>query len=442
MIDHGWATDTDRQLPARLAARAGAELGIDQALDLIADGSRVYVAPFGAVPTVLVGAMAEQRDRWTRIETISDYLLEPLPTFNYPSDPFRHASLQPSTALEALRRLDFDRNSLRLIPASYAQFARSLGPSGVAPVDVALVQVSLPDATGRFSLGVSGGATAEVVRTAPVVIAEVNPMMPFTRGVTECERSDFDALVEVEHPLPEVPPSEIGEVASAIGGYVASVVPHQATLEYGIGAIPDAVLAALADREDLGIHSGMLGDGVIDLIDSGVVTGKAKSLDRGLHVAAMLVGSSRLYDWADGRDDVRMVASTYSHGVPVLANQERFCAINSAVEVALDGAVNAEVVAGRVVSGPGGQPDFAIAADLAPGGVGIVALPSTAGRGRVSRIVTEIGPGRPITVPRYLADRVVTEHGVAALGGVALGERADRLRAIAHPDHRASLERR
>ncbi len=419
-----------------------------QAMALIPDRSRVYVAPFGAVPLALVAALVAHRGRWTLIETASDYLLEPLSTFEHVRAPFTHVTLQPSPAVQVLRDASgvdgAERSAappaLRVIPAAASQFARYFAPGAPAGVDVALVQVSSPDSQGRFSLGLMGGSTAEVVRMAPIVIAEVNPAMPFTRGVTVCQRSDFDALVEVEHPLVEMVPAPPNETASRIGALVAELVVDGATLEYGIGAIPDAVLANLSGRRDLGLHSGMMGDGIIDLIESGVITGRAKSVDAGLHVAAAMIGSRRAYDWVDGRDDVVMVASSYSHGAFSLARQHRFTAVNSAVEVALDGSINAEMVGDRVVSGPGGQPDFALGADLAIDGVAIVALPSTAGSARTSRIVGEIAPGRPVTVSRHLADRVVTEHGVAELRGVDLAERARRLTAVADPDHWPALQ--
>ena len=433
------ALDLEGQLPPRHHHRAGAALDARAALKLIPDQARVYVAPFGAVPTTLLDAMVEERHRWTRIETVSEYLYQPLATFQHPGAPFVHCSLQPSTALVSLQRLDGGAAALRIVPSSTSRYAAHLAPGGPLAADVALVQVSPPDERGRFSLGILGGATAEVVRSAPVVIAEVNPAMPFTRGVSECDRSDFDALVEVSHPLLEAPAAQRSELAVAVADHVVGLVPEQATLEYGIGAIPDAVLDALADRSDLGIHSGMLGDAAIDLIERGVVNGRAKTVDAGLHVACALIGSERLYRWVDGRDDVVLVTAGYSHGTPSLARQGRFCAINSALEVALDGSVNAEVAARRVVSGPGGQPDFASGAALAPGGVAIVAMPSTAARGRVSRIVAEIGPGRPITVPRHLADKVVTEQGVADLRGIDVALRAERMLAIAHPDHRDSI---
>jgi len=180
----------------------------------------------------------------------------------------------------------------------------------------------------------------------------------------------------------------------------------------------------------------MIGDAVIPLIDSGVITGREKSVDVGLHVASALIGTKAVADWVRERDDVVLVASNYSHGANALSRQDRFFALNSAIEVAMDGAINAEMVGSRVVSGPGGQPDFALGASLASGGKSVVALPSTAQRGKRSRIVSAISPGAPVTVPRHLADYVVTEHGVATLRGANISERRDRLRAITEPQFR------
>jgi len=438
------AFDYASQLPAPRHHRLGQSMSVAKALELIPDHSRVYVTPFSGVPTELIDAMAERRHQWTHIEAVFDYLLHPLAIFEQPGDVFKYTTLQVTRAVKGL--VDHDDQAghgaervLRVIPAALSQFAKLLSPGGFVAPDVALVQVSLPGPGGRFSLGVCGGTTAEVVRSAPIVIAEVNPAMPYTRGVTECDRHDFDALVEVEHPLPELVAAQRSEVATQIGAHVAGLIGDAITLEYGIGAIPDAVLSSLGDRSDLGLHSGMLGDGVIDLIESGVMNGRLKSVDAGFHVAAVLAGSQRLFDWVDGRQDVIMVASGYSHGAGALCRQRRFTALNSAVEVSLDGSVNAEMVGDRLVSGPGGQPDFALGAELADDGMAIVALPSTAGRNRVSRIVSSIAPGRPTTVPRHLADRFVTEHGVASIKGNDLASRAEKLVSIADEAHRGDL---
>ncbi len=412
------------------------------AMAMIADGSRVYVSALMGTPTALVEAMAEEPDRWSNIETASDYLLEPLATFGS-GTPFRHLSVQPSRATAGL-----PADRLRLVPARSSQFFRLFTNGGPLEVDVVLVQVSPPGPDGRFSLGALGGAAVELVRTAPLVIAEVNPAMPFVRGPVACERHEFDLLVEVEAhdlvclPSPDAPtPPNAGPdpVAGAIAELVARLVSDGATIEYGIGGLPDAALAALAQHRHLGLHSGMLGDAAIDLIERGAMDGSAKTVDAGLHITSALVGTREAVRWLHGRDDVVVVASNYSHGIPTLATQDRFTAINSAVEVALDGSVNAEAVAGRVVSGPGGQPDFANAAWLSEGGRNIVVLPSTARSGAVSRIVAAIEPPAPVTVSRYLADYVVTENGVAELAGIDFEGRARRLTAVAHADHRSAL---
>ena len=400
------------------------------------DGARVYFAPICGVPLALLDALAAQRHRWSHLELASDYLLNPVAPFDHPHEPFTLTSLQPTPAAAPMRAA----GALRSVSASYNQYARLLSPGGPVAADVALVQVSPPGPDGRFSLGVNAGTTAELVRRVPVVIAEVNPAMPYTFGVTECDRTDFDVLVDVDHPLPELPAPPADDITRSIGAHAAAEIVDGATLQFGIGAIPESVLAALGDRRDLGLHGGMIGDSVVDLAESGVLTGRRKSLDPGLHVVAGVIGTRNSFDWAHRNPAVCTVSSAYSHGVAVLARQTRFTAINSALEVALDGSVNAEAAGTRVLSGPGGQPDFAQGADLAPEGCSLIALRSTAGsRGDVSRIVRQLAPGTPTTVPRYLVDRIVTEFGVARLRGCPLEERAAALAAIAHPDHRDAL---
>lgn len=431
---HSRRTDADDFLPAPGPVRAGRAATVEEAMAAIADGARVYFSPICSVPTTLLEAMADGADRWRRITLVTDYLIEAVAPFRHAGAPFHLISLQPTPAVEPMRAA----GALQTISASYGQFLRYLVPGGTAAVDVALVQVSPPGPDGRFSLA-GGGVTAELVRRAPLVIAEVNAAVPYTFGATECLRSDFDLLVEVSHPLLElvVPPGD--DVARAIGAHAASQVPDGATLEFGIGAIPESVLAALAARADLGLHGGMISDAVVDLAASGALTGRRKTLDPGLHVGAGVIGTRKVFDWVDRNPDVYVVGSNYSHGIGVLGRQERFCAINSAIEIGCDGSVNAEVAGTRVVSGPGGQPDFAIGADIAPGGISLITLRSTAAGGKVSRIVDRLPETSPTTLSRHLVDRVVTEFGVAELRGRTPDERRDALRAIAHPDHRSSL---
>lgn len=423
------ALDFDGQLPPP-RTREGRSLTMAQALALIPDRSRVYVTPLMGPPTAFLEAMAAEPDRWTDLETTCDYLAEPLATFAHAGAPFRHLTVQASRALAPMA----EAGALRTVSACSSQLSGLYLPGGPVAVDVAIVQVSRPGPDGRFSLGTSGGTTAELVRAAPIVLAEINPTMPYTRGVVEFDRSAFDALVEVDpHPLIEFPSAPRSDVTDRIGANVAAQIADGAVIEYGIGGIPDASLAALAGHRDLGLHSGMVGDAVIDLVESGVMNGRRKSVDAGLVVAAGVVGTQRAVEWAAERDDVVLVASNYSHGAIALARQDRFTAINSALQVALDGSIGAEVVGGRVVSGPGGQPDFAYGASVAAGGVSIVALQATAAKGTVSRIVPSIDAADRVTVPHYLADRVVTEFGAASVRGVDAEAKAELLRAIAAP---------
>jgi len=407
------------------------------AIAAIPDGARIYVAPTCAVPTALVEAIDAARDRWRRLEFVCDYLIEPLAVFDHPGEPFHHTSLQPSPAANAMR----DANVLQTVPASYSQFATLIAPNGPVAVDVALVQVSPPGPDGRFSLGVGGGATIEAVRATPLVIAEVNPQMPYTFGASEIDRDEIDLLVDVDHPLVELIVPEGNATALAIGEHAAALVANESVLQFGIGAIPESILGAISERRDLGLHGGMISDAIIDLVEVGAITGARKNTDPGLMITAAVAGTRKCFDWVHRNKAIRVVPSSYSHGLAALSRVENFVAINSALEIAADGSVNAEMVGDRVLSGPGGQPDFAYASWASPSGSSIIAMPSTAARGTVSRIVNQLGPGISPTIGRYLVDQVVTELGVARLRGLSIAERREALAAVCHPDFRGPLLR-
>lgn len=421
--------------PARQRGRAGRSASLSEAIDTIHDGARVYVSPVCSVPTTLVDAMTEARERWSRIELITDYLVEPLSAFAHPGRPFHLTSLQPSRAVEAMREAE----ALATVPVSYSQFSSMLRGGGAHPVDVALLQVSEPGPDGRFSLGVCAGSNIEVLRSAPLVIAEVNPRMPYTFGAAELDRDEIDLLVEVEHPLIELVVPKPDETAVTIGRFAAEMIEDGSVLQFGIGAIPESILASLADRADLGIHGGMVGDTVIDLVESGALTGARKNTDPGKMIVAGVLGTRRSFDWSHRNPDIYTVPSWYSHGAATLGRIERFVGINSALSMAADGSANAETAGDRVLSGPGGQPDFAFGAAASPSGLSIIAMPSTAARGTRSRLVSELPAGTSTTIPRYLVDTVVTEYGVANLRGLPLEQRPAALAAIAHPDFRAGL---
>jgi acetyl-CoA hydrolase len=312
--------------------------------------------------------------------------------------------------------------------------------AGRPRVDVVLLQVTGPDAEGRYNAGLGIECLREMMAGARLVVAQVNPALPWTEGDTLLEPGLIDLLVPEEHPVLELPARAIGPVERAIAANVARLVPDRATIELGIGLIPEAVTAALGDKRGLGIHSGAIGNGVADLMTAGIVDNRHKEIDSGVTVTLMLMGTRRLYDFADRNPLIRIRSPRYTHDALVLGNFRRFVAINSALEVDLTGQVNAETAQGRNIGLTGGQMDFVRAANRAPEGRSIIALPSTSRDPRHSRIVARL-PDGIVTTPRADADCVVTEHGIAELKGRTLTERAEAMIAIADPAFRADLQR-
>ena len=397
----------------------------------------MHIAYAAAFPVALATAISDARERWTAIEIVTGVHHDPHPLFEPDDDsPFRFALLQASGPLGAA----LTAGAAAVLPSALSDWPGICAPQGSRPCDVSMIQVSPPGPDGRFSMGTGAADQIEIVRQASVVVAEVNPRMPYTFGATELHRDEIDLLIEAEHDLPEAGGTDgFGPLEAAIAAHAASEIPDGATLQFGIGRIPEAIVASLGNHADLGLHSGMIGDACIDLVEAGVLTGARKSADTGKLVAGVVLGTRRIFDWVDRNPDVLMVPAAYSHGAATLAEVRQLVAINSVIEVALDGSANAEQIGDRIISGPGGQPDYALGARLSPGGVGIVAISSTAGRTPRSRIVRQLAPNVPVSIPRNLADRVVTEFGVAHLAGATLAERAERLRAIAHPDLRDDL---
>ena len=312
--------------------------------------------------------------------------------------------------------------------------------SGRIPIDVVLAQVSPPGPDGSHSLGLVADYVAPAIGVARTTLAELNRRVPYTFGDTVVAADRVVVVVEDDRPLIEVErraPLPEDEVIAAL---IADLIPDGATIQFGIGGTPDAVLAGLHDRRHLGVHSGILSDAFVDLVDAGVVTNERKEIDTGVSVTGALLGTTRLYDWARENRALSMRAATYTHDGSVLAALGTLHAINSAVEVDLTGQINGESAAGRYVGLVGGQGAFARAALMSPHGRSIVALPSTARDGTISRIVARLGDGI-VSTARADADLVVTEHGVADLRGATLTERRARLLAIADPRHVEALER-
>ncbi len=313
--------------------------------------------------------------------------------------------------------------------------------NGTFRADVALVQLTPPDATGHCGFGISRSFYAEVIASTPVVIAEVNRQMPRIPGDSAVAVADLAAVVETDRQLPEISPARIGPVEQRLGEVVAGLVPDAATVEFGIGGAPESALRQLRGHRDLGFHSGLLCDAAVDLLESGAVTNARKTVDRGVTVADVLLGTRRLFDYCYDNPLVQIRSSGYVHDIRTLAAQEGFVAINSAVEVDLLGQTNAETIDARRVSGVGGLLDFVRGAHASRGGRSIVVLPSTGRGGTVSRIVPRLAAGAAVSIPAADADWVVTEHGAACLRGKTASERTRALLAIAHPDFRAELRR-
>jgi acyl-CoA hydrolase len=407
--------------------RSARRVGVDEALAAISDGASVYVASGCGVPQSLIAAIDDQRERWRRLRIITGYLFEPLPIFDHAGSPFSFTSLHPTAALGTIA----DVSHLDVVPMRYSDQAALLGPNGRHRPDVTLVEVSPPDRSGRCSLGASVGSVIDAVRSARVVIAQVNELVPYTYGDGELTSYDFDFLVEATSPLVQVADRPLSSRLAALAAHVAAEVPNGATLQVGIGRMPTAALGALGRHSELGLHSGLFTAGCRDLVEAGVLTNTRKRVNAGVCVAAEIVGDADLFKWVDRNPSVRLVGAATSHGIGSLCQLGGFVALNSALEVDLTGAANAEFADdGTLLSGPGGLPDFVAAALATADGRSIVALSSTSADGARRRIVDALAGGRA-SLPAYLADRVATEHGVARLRGRTLAERRDALRAIA-----------
>ena len=346
------------------------------------------------------------------------------------ADAIRFASYCGAARNRALARAD----RLELFGSHYSMLARGLR-SGAMRVDVLLLQLAPADAHGRYSLGVAHEYLVPALEHARVVLAEVNDRVPWTHGSTTLGDDDLDAILRTSRPLDEPPATRESDADTAVARRVAALIDDGATLQTGLGVLPVLVLRELASRRDLGIHSGQIGDGVVDLAERGALTNARKSVDRGITITGNMFGGARLHRFVDRNPDVQFRSTEYTHDPAVLASHERLVAVNSAVEVDLTGQVNAEVANGVYVGAIGGLVDFLRGAARSRGGLPIVALAARAGA--ASRIVATLSG--PVTVPRSDVGLVVTEHGVADLRGVPLAERAERMIAIADPDARAGL---
>ena len=406
------------------------------AVERLRPGMNVLVPPACGEPTALVTEICAQSERLRELTLLGGIHLGDFPYARPEHAALRAATWHMSPRLEEARR----RGRVQFVPVRYFDLVTEFARGGHWAPDCVIVHTTPPDPIGYVSLGVAVGVALPAARTAPMVIAQVNPNMPRTRGNSWLHVSQIDAWVDVDEPLLEYPPPVVGEIERAIGRHVAALVPDGATVQVGVGAIPQAVLEALDGHRDLALHS-LLVDAAVRLVERGVVTCAAKRLHRGRMDVAEAMGTRRLFEFLRDNDRVNMESSAFVHDPDVVARLDRFVSINSALEIDLTGQVTAESLGARQVAGIGGQFDFALGASRSRGGASIIAMPSTSRDGESSRIVARLSPGAAVTTPRYLADWVVTEHGAAKLKGRGEAERAAALIAVAHPRFREELER-
>lgn len=408
----------------------------DEAAAQIRSGQRVFLHGACATPSVLLDALVARAPQLRDVTIIHLHAEGPGPHLAPEMvGHFRHLALFIGpNAREAVNegRAEYIPSFLSDIPQLFLR--------GELPLDVALVNLTPPDRHGFCSLGTSVDTALAAVRAARIVIAQLNRAMPRTLGAGAIHVSEIDLGVEVDIPPYQVPPPPIGDVERRIGERVAELIPDGATLQMGIGAIPAAVAMALTNHRDLGIHTEMFTDVVVDLVERGVVTGARKELDQGKIVAAFLMGTKRLYDFVDDNPMVEMRPADYTNDTAIIRRFDRMCAINSAIEVDLTGQVCADSIGHRLYSGVGGQMDFVRGASLAAQGRAIIALPSTTRGGTISRLVTTLQPGAGVVTTRAHVQTVVTEWGVAELRGRSTRERARALIDIADPEFRPALE--
>lgn len=411
----------------------------EEAVKQIQSGMRIFLTGNCSVPQTVLGALVEHAPALDNVEIIQ---VLSIGDANYVSEEMAgHLRVNTLFISDNVRaavnqgRADFTPSHLSEIPRLFS--------SGVIPLDVALIQVSLPDEHGFCSFGVEVGVTKTAAQFAKTVIAEINSQMPRTLGDSFIHLSKIHHIVSVDYPLPEVSMGEPTELSKQIGQHVAGLIDNGSTLQMGIGAIPNGVLHYLRDKRDLGIHSELFSDGVIDLYEAGVITNEKKTLHPGKMIAGFLLGTHRLYEFVDNNPVVEMHPTEYVNDSYIISQNDKMVAINSAIEVDLTGQICADSIGTRLYSGTGGQLDFVRGAARSKGGKPIIALPSmtvTSSGQRFSRIVPTLKAGSGVVTTRNDVHYIVTEYGVADLYGKSIRQRTRALIGIAHPDMQEELE--
>lgn len=410
-------------------------LSADEAVGFIKSHDHVYVQSNAAAPEGLINAMVQRAPELVDVNII--HLLT-LCEAKYARREYADSFKVKALFIGPNVREAVNEGRAEYIPVFLAEIPK-LFESKTIPVDVCLIQVSPPDIHGYCSYGVSVDCTVSACKSASMVIAEVNKQMPRTFGRSLVHIKDLNYIVETDRPLPELACETSNHIAEAIGKNVASLVEDQATLQLGIGAIPNAVLKYLADKKDLGIHSEMISDGIIDLINKGVITNRAKTVLPGKVAVSFAMGSKELYDFMDNNPMIEFGTSDFINDPFVIGQNYKMTAINSALQVDVTGQVAADSLGTYLYSGVGGQVDFIRGAARSLNGKAIIALPSTAKKGAFSRIVASLSPGSGVVTSRADVHYVVTEYGIAQLYGKTMKERAEALINIAHPVFRSKI---
>lgn len=409
-------------------------MSAQEAMRLIKSGDRVFTSGNVATPRLLFRALIKRKHELEGVQLVHLLLM---------GDEFSTPGLDAHFRHNALFVGPGDRHAVNAGKADYTPIFLSEIPAlfstGTLPLDVALLQVSPPDEHGFMSLGVEVLASPAAAKAAPTVIVQVNDQMPRVLGDSFIHVSHVHAVVECSELLPEFACGEFGNVERQIGAHIADLIPDGATLQLGIGTIPDAVLASLTNKRDLGIHTEMISDGVMQAMEAGVITGTQKSLHSGKAIATLILGSQKLYRFVDNNPAFELHPSSYTNDPFVIAQNDNLIAINSALEIDLTGQVCADSIGTAIYSGFGGQLDFIRGAARARGGKPIIALPAAARGGELSRIVPTLKPGAGVVTTRGDVHFVVTEFGVAQLYGKSLRQRARALIDIAHPQFRDAL---
>jgi 4-hydroxybutyrate CoA-transferase len=410
------------------------KVSADVAIKAVREDARIFLSTMCAEPQTLVETLVANRTRFRAAEI---YTMFPVGSCEYaapgmePHFKVRTFSVGNLAAAVEERRAEY-------IPIHFSQIPKGLA-SGLLPIDVALIQASLPDESGNCSLGICVEYAHEAIEAADLVIGELNAQMPRTLGDTTIPLSRFDYHIEVSRPLltyqTQGPNAEERQIASL----AASLIEDGSVLQFGPGRIQKAILLSLFGKRDLGIHTGLFTDDLLPLVDSRTVTGARKTIDREMIVATSVIGTSKVYDFVHDNSAVSFQRASYTHAARTLSKIDNFVSLNSAIEADLSGQVNAETVGSSLVNGIGGMMDFVRGSMAAKGGNAIVCLPSTAKGGGVSRIVPAV-KGRIVTAGRADVRYIVTEHGIADLFGASVAERAKQLISIAHPRFRSALE--